>query len=246
MRVWITIAKYTGLLAVTLVAAFLFANYLTQGTQAQEAPPAASPGAPAKPAAPAPATTPAAAPANLAVPSPEQLLVLIRTSLIALNQANQTGNYTTLHDLSAPAMQAANTPAQMAASFATLRSQGIDLSPVVVITPKVLAAPEITQQGLLHIVGFFPTQPLIVKFELLFQPVANQWRLFGVSVNAAPPPPEQAKAEAAPPAAAAPAPADPAATTATVAPPDPAAAKKAKTKAGKKTDPAAAGTTPAN
>ena len=37
----------------------------------------------------------------LAIPSPEELLALIRTTIIALNQANMTGNYTVLRDIGA-------------------------------------------------------------------------------------------------------------------------------------------------
>jgi hypothetical protein len=30
--------------------------------------------------------------------------------------------------------------------------------------------------------GYFPTRPLQINFDLIFQSVAGQWRLFGISI----------------------------------------------------------------
>jgi hypothetical protein len=35
---------------------------------------------------------------------------------------------------------------------------------------------------MLRLTGFFPTRPQQINFDLLFQNVAGQWRLFGISV----------------------------------------------------------------
>ena len=176
MQVRGRIIRYTSVLSVCLFAGFAVVNYGLEGAQAEKAAPPAKPVAVQAPAA--------AAREVIAVPPPEQLLVLIRTALIALNQANQTGNYTTLRDLGAPSLQAANSAVQLGAGFASLRDQGIDLSPIVVVAPQVPVPPEITPQGLLHITGVFPTQPLQIQFELLYQNIASRWRIYGMSVNA--------------------------------------------------------------
>jgi hypothetical protein len=42
------------------------------------------------------------------VPTDDVLLILIRSSLIALNQANVTGNYSVLRDIGAPDFKQAN------------------------------------------------------------------------------------------------------------------------------------------
>jgi hypothetical protein len=147
------------------------------------------------------AQTAAASPA-LAVPPPEVLLVLIRTTLIALNQAVQTGNFTVLRDLGSPDLQAANSSAQLGNIFADLRNRSIDLSPIAIVAPKISETPTITPQNMLRLVGLFPTQPLQIKFQMLFQPVNGQWRLFGMAVDTAPP--LTAPVAEAPPAAASP------------------------------------------
>jgi hypothetical protein len=116
------------------------------------------------------------------------LVVLIRTTLLALNQAVQTGNFTVLRDLGSPDLQVANSSAKLGIIFADLRNRNIDLSPVAIVAPEVSEPPTITPQNMLRLVGFFPTQLLQIKFQMLFQPVNGQWRLFGMAVDAVSPP----------------------------------------------------------
>ena len=60
------------------------------------------------------------------------VLILIRSTLLALDQANKTGNYTVLRDLGAPAFQT-NTAARLGEIFAKQRSDNLDLSGVAAI-----------------------------------------------------------------------------------------------------------------
>ena len=136
------------------------------------------------------------------MPEPETLIILIRSSLLAVHHANVTGNYTVLRDLSAPSFQAVNSAARLGAIFANLRDQGLDLSVVAPLTPQITQGPSITPQGMLGLAGIIPSQPLQIQFQLVFQPVEGHWRLFGVSVNAAPAPGAQVPADAVKPAVA--------------------------------------------
>ena len=122
----------------------------------------------------------------LAVPDNKKLAVMIHSALMALNNANLTGNYTVLRDLGAPGFQAANPPARLADIFGHLRSQKLDLSPIVLFTPKLVRYPAINDRGLLSLNGFFDTRPQRVQFDLLYQPVDGEWRLFGIGVKTAP------------------------------------------------------------
>jgi hypothetical protein len=131
------------------------------------------------------------------VPPPEVLLLMVRNALAALNQANMTGNYTVLHSLGSPVMQAQNSPAQLGIVFTALRTQGVDLAPTLVLTPQLSETPALSADGVLRLAGIFPTRPLQIEFIILYRSVAARWRLDGLSVTAAPP-------GAAPPKAAAP------------------------------------------
>lgn len=150
-------------------------------TSAQQAPPQSTQG-----------QQPAAKPANI---DRNGVLMLIRSTLLALDHANKTGNYTVLRDLGAPGFQV-NTAAKLAEIFAKQRGEKLDLSGVAVIDPQLSLLPQIEPNGLLHMAGFFPSVPSQVNFELLFAPVDGQWRVFGVSLSVgqsapvAPPAPE--------------------------------------------------------
>ncbi|AMY03959.1 hypothetical protein AB0V79_20270 [Mesorhizobium ciceri] len=110
------------------------------------------------------------------------VLILTRTTLLALDQANKTGNYTVLRDLGSPNFQA-NSAAALGDIFASQRKQALDFSAVAVLEPQLTLLPQIEPNGMLHIAGFFPSVPLQVNFELLFEPVNRQWKVYGVSVN---------------------------------------------------------------
>lgn len=116
------------------------------------------------------------------VPEPGVLLALIRSTVIALNQANQTGNYTVLRDLAAPDFRNGNDASRLGAIFQVLREQSIDLTPLLNISPEVSQAPAVGTDGLLRLTGFFPTEPLRVNFDLSFQAVENRWRPYTISV----------------------------------------------------------------
>jgi hypothetical protein len=110
------------------------------------------------------------------------VLILIRSTLLALDQANKTGNYTVLRDTGAPGFQS-NTSARLGEIFAKLRNDNLDLSGVAVIDPQLNLLPQIEANGLMHMAGFFPSVPTQVNFDLAFAPVSGQWRLFGISVS---------------------------------------------------------------
>jgi hypothetical protein len=145
----------------------------------------------AEAAAPAPkqgAPSPKQQPQGQAqAPKPAQIdrngvLILIRETLLALDQANKTGNYTVLRDLGSPEFQG-NTAARLAEIFVQQRKDNIDLSGVAVIDPQLTLLPQIEANGMMHMTGFFPSVPTQVNFELMFTPVGGRWKLFGLSVS---------------------------------------------------------------
>ncbi len=110
------------------------------------------------------------------------VVILVRSALLGLDQANKTGNYSVLRDLGSPAFQA-KTAADLAATFAGHRNQNLDLAGILVLEPQLTLLPQIEPDGMLHMAGFFPSVPLQVNFEMLWEPVNRQWRIYGLSVN---------------------------------------------------------------
>lgn len=113
------------------------------------------------------------------------LTVLTKTVVIAVNQANLTNNYTVLHALSAPGFRDKNSPKDLQKIFAKLRAANLDMSPIVIYNPQFRKSPQITPNGQLRIRGFFPTQPVQISFDLLFQAVGGKWKLNGISLQPA-------------------------------------------------------------
>jgi hypothetical protein len=134
----------------------------------------------------APAASKDAAVITPTVPDQYKLNMLICTTIIAVNQANKTGNYSVLRDLGAPHFQSTNSVAKLTESFSGLRNANLDLSPVLFFTPQLIREPAIDANGMLRLTGFFASQPQQVNFDLAFEFVQGEWRLFGVSVATGP------------------------------------------------------------
>jgi hypothetical protein len=120
--------------------------------------------------------------AQIQMPPPEAMIIMIRSSLVALSQANTTNNYQVLSALGSNNFRQANPPARLAQLFAPFRNNNIDLAPVVFVTPQLSQQPKI-EDGKLRLAGYFPTQPMRVNYDLVFEPAAGVWKLFGLSVN---------------------------------------------------------------
>jgi hypothetical protein len=105
---------------------------------------------------------PSQAPGAPRFPSDQKIAMLIFSSLIALNQANMTGNYSVLREIGAPGFQS-NSAARIAEAFTDLRQRNLDLSPVLLLPAKLLGPPTLDAKGMLRVTGFFPTRPERVK-----------------------------------------------------------------------------------
>jgi hypothetical protein len=139
----------------------------------------------------------APAPQQVVIPDAQKIVLLLRSTLLTLNDAIQTGNFTVLRDVGAPGFRDANSPARLSQAFSNLASQGMDLSAVTVIAPQLTEPPALDQQkGMLHLKGYFPGQPVQINFEILYQSVGGRWRLFGLSVQPSAATPQPAQAEA--------------------------------------------------
>lgn len=140
------------------------------------------PAAQAAPTKPAPVLPAATAAPQPQLPPPEAQLIMIRSSLVALSQANQTGNYTVLNALGSDNFRINNSPARLSELFTSFRANAIDLAPVTYVNPILAQQPAIAG-GKLRLVGYFPTQPMQVNFDLQYEPAGTGWKLFGIAVN---------------------------------------------------------------
>lgn len=118
-------------------------------------------------------------------PPPDQFEAarLVWTTLIAVDQANRTGNYSVLRDLGSPRFREANDAARLAGIFANIRGQNLALDRTVLLTPIYDEPPAVRDDGMLRIRGSFVTRPVGVAFDMLFEPLDGEWRLFGIGIG---------------------------------------------------------------
>ena len=158
--------------------------------------PSAKPKAQVKRSAPAGATSQAAPSAQggtqtrtpgqaSPVPPVEIVVLMLRSSLLALDQANKTNDYAVLRALSSPAFQV-RSPEELSKVFASFREKKIDLSPALVTKPQLKANPVVLPNGILHLAAIFPTKPLSIDCVVEMAPVAGFWRLSGLTVDLVP------------------------------------------------------------
>jgi hypothetical protein len=133
--------------------------------------------------APAPARTAGSAVAGTQIPDAYKLNMLIRTTLIALSQANQTGNYSVLRDLGTPQFQASNSDARLGEIFSALRQRQLDFSPILFFDPKLVRPAAVQSNGLLRLTGYIDTRPERVLFDMGFELVQESWRLSAIIVD---------------------------------------------------------------
>ena len=180
------------------MAAGLLAWSLLGDTSAQEKPAGPKPSQPATPK-PAPAPPRPAAQQQTMPVSIEQALYLVRSTLLTLNDANLSGNYSVLRDLAAPDFQARNTAADLGQTFSDLRRRNFDLYGAALLAPQLTVVPALDQSGMLHLAGYIPTRPQQINFDLVFQVVGNRWRLYSISIATPEAAPAQPQAQAPPP-----------------------------------------------
>jgi hypothetical protein len=136
----------------------------------------------------APATqAESAEPATPSIPDDVRVTLMVRNAVVALSQANLTGNYSVLRDMGTPSFQITNSSARLAEAFTTLRARRIDLSPVMFFNLKLIAPPVYQEGQVLRVAGYFPTTPEQVHFDIAFQKFGEQWMIAGIAVNVAPP-----------------------------------------------------------
>jgi hypothetical protein len=123
---------------------------------------------------------------DLPVPANRMQTMLLRNALAAVNQGILTGNFTVLRDLTTESFRQSNQAGDLAAKFAPLRQQKIDLSPTLITDPQLERAGIDPNTGLLRLVGLFPTKPRRIDFAFEFERVNGGWMINQIAINVAP------------------------------------------------------------
>ena len=115
-----------------------------------------------------------------------EVSMLVRSTIVALHQANLTANYSVLHDLGDRHFQESFSQAALADMFRDFRERGVNLAPAVLYDAQLDGEPRLTEDGLLRVVGHFPTAPQLILFDLIYRSEDGMWRIDGINVGTRP------------------------------------------------------------
>ncbi len=139
----------------------------------------------AAPAAPLAAQQPSVQPPPSAQPVPGQLELskLVWSTILAVEHANRSGNYSVLRDIAAQGFQINNNPAALAQVFAGIRNSGIDLADALLVPPTYTEAPAQVSPEIVRVKGVFQLRPTSIYFDLFFQWEQGRWKLYGIDLQ---------------------------------------------------------------
>ncbi|MEZ5816829.1 MAG: hypothetical protein R3D44_07090 [Hyphomicrobiaceae bacterium] len=110
----------------------------------------------------------------------------MRSTLMALDDANRTGNYSVFRMLASPSFQAANSPDGLAEAFSVHRARALDLSVAALSPPEWSALPAIGQDGRLRLSGAYLLGGDLLRFALAYEASGGSWRLYEIRVGTEP------------------------------------------------------------
>lgn len=117
------------------------------------------------------------------VPDQLELAKTIWSTLLAVDHANRSGNYSVLRDMSAQGFQINNDAARLAQLFSGLRESRVDLANTLVIAPTFFEPPRQIQADVFQVKGVFQLRPTAIQFDLYYQWEQGRWKLFGIDLQ---------------------------------------------------------------
>ena len=110
------------------------------------------------------------------IPSALQQEILIKASLLTLNDANVTGNYTVLHAKLGKQFRDRITPDKLKQAFKSFADQKVDWDLIAARTPVATSEAKIDNRGALILRGYFDTKPSRLTYELDFMISEREWK----------------------------------------------------------------------
>lgn len=131
------------------------------------------------------AATPTVQPQPSVRPVPDQLELskMIWSTILAVDHANRSGNYSVLRDMAAQGFQINNNPARLAQIFTGIRDSRIDLSNALLVPPTYTEPPRQVQADMIEVKGVFQLRPVSIYFDLYYQWEQGRWKLFGIDLR---------------------------------------------------------------
>jgi hypothetical protein len=119
------------------------------------------------------------------VPNPDDLIALVRKTVLAVDTGNKTGDYAALAAMGTQEFQTDNPAAKLADGFKKLRVDRIDLAPAATVVPQTTRPPSLDRNGLLRILGYFefPAKQIVYDLVYAYDAPAMGWQLAGILIK---------------------------------------------------------------
>ena len=115
------------------------------------------------------------------LPSPKVEEVMVKTSLLTLNDANLTGNYDVLYAKMAKPFRERFSADTLKQAFKSFAGHHIDV--IAGMANVATDDPEIDGKGALHLRGYFETAPSRLSYELDYAASEGEWKLIAIDVK---------------------------------------------------------------
>ena len=116
-------------------------------------------------------------------PSGKRASSMVKVTLVTLNNAVLTRNFSVLWSQSSYRLRRRYSTAKLRQAFAPLIRQRVDLAPALNLQPLWRRPPEVDARGELRLLGWFHTQPRVVRFDLRYVRERGRWRLSMIEVD---------------------------------------------------------------
>lgn len=120
------------------------------------------------------------------LPTVQYQEILIKTSLLTLNDANLTGNYAVLHARLSKPFREQFSPDQLKDVFKAVVEQKADWALIATKAPIATSDATIDAHGVLHLRGYFDTKPSRLNYDLNYVPSEGEWKPLGLHVDLKP------------------------------------------------------------
>ena len=120
------------------------------------------------------------------VPGQMELSKMVWSTILAVDHANKSGNYSVLRDMSSQGFQILNNSANLGQVFAGLRADRVDLSNALLVAPSYLQAPLMVDTNVLQVNGVFQIRPVAIYFDFYYIWEQGVWKLHGIDLRPMP------------------------------------------------------------
>jgi opacity protein-like surface antigen len=118
---------------------------------------------------------------SLPLPTPVVEEVMVKTSLLTLNDANLTGNYAVMYAKMAKPFRDKFTADTLKQAFKAFAGKHVDIIAAKPIVPT--SAAKFGSNGWLMLRGYFDTAPSRLNYELDFAVSEGEWKLIAIDVK---------------------------------------------------------------